>query len=165
MNDLVARVNKYSLGAGRTQEGQYLGAKRDERLSNWIGWTSAILSGVVGTSIFAHGVQEYPIPFGMAAFVAAALAAVQRTAKLPERAEAHRLSGAEYGRLRRRADMLRLRIEGKDVTRADALLQIDALGERLSDLAKQARVLPLAIYKRGSREFDRTHPEYLNIGK
>lgn len=165
MDDLVVRVNKYALGAGRTQEGQYSGARRDERLSNWMGWTSAVLSGVVGTSIFAQWVQKYPIIFGMAAIVAAALAAVQRTAKLSERAEAHRLSGAEYGRLRRRADMLRLRIEGKDLTREQALVQLDSLGEKLSDLAKQARVLPLAIYKRAAREFDRSHPEYLSNGR
>ncbi len=43
MDDLIVRVNKYALGAGRTQEGQYRGAKRDEGLSNWIGWTSAAL--------------------------------------------------------------------------------------------------------------------------
>lgn len=38
MNDLGERAKKYALGAGRTQEGQYLGAKRDELRSNWIGW-------------------------------------------------------------------------------------------------------------------------------
>jgi hypothetical protein len=162
MNDLVARATKYAQGAGRTQEGQYLGAKRDEHRSTWIGWTSAALSATVGTSIFAQWVQRHPTIFGMAAILAATLAAVQRTAKFAERADAHRSSGAEYGRLRRRIDMLRLRIEGGDITREDALSQLDRIGEKLSDLARQARVLPGGIYERAKREFDKNHQEYVD---
>jgi hypothetical protein len=70
------------------------------------------------------------------------------------------LAGAEYGRLRRQADMLRLRIEGGDITREAALLQLDLFGEKLSDLAKEARVLPDGIYKRAAHQFDKTHSEY-----
>lgn len=158
--DLINRVNKYALGAGRTQEGQYDGAKRDERMANWLGWTSALLSAAVGTSIFAQWANKFPIPLGMAAIVAAALAAIQRTAKLAERADAHRLAGAEYGRLRRRADMLRLRIEGGDIQRQAALQQLDSIGEKLSDLAKKARVLDSRVYDRAKDRFDREHQEY-----
>jgi ADP-ribose pyrophosphatase YjhB (NUDIX family) len=39
-------------------------------------------------------------------------------------------------------------------------LQLDLFGEKLSDLAKDAKVLPDGIYQRAVREFDKKHPEY-----
>jgi hypothetical protein len=165
MNDLTERANKYARGAGRTQEGHYIRAKRDERVSNWIGWSSAGLSAAVGTSIFAQWVHSDPIPFGLAAILAATLTAVQRTSKLAERAEAHRVAGTEYGRLRRRADMLQLRLKGGDISREAAMSELDTFGERLSDLAKKSRVLPDATYKRAKRLFDKDHEEYKQVPK
>jgi len=88
MEDLIVRANKYAISAGRTGEGQYRAAERDERFARWLSWVSTALSAVVGTSIFADWVKTYPLPFGLAAIVAAALSAVQRTSKLDERAEA-----------------------------------------------------------------------------
>ena len=160
MDDLIARTNKYAKGAGQTQEGQRRAAERDERRSQWLSWLSAALSAVVGTSIFAQWVQKNPIPFGLAAIAAASLSAVQRTAKLDERAEAHRVASAEYGGLRRRADMLRLRLEGGDVTREMGLLELEQIGKGLSELAKKVRTLPDSIYKRAKKAFKNSHSEY-----
>src|SRR5579859_3328793 len=162
MNDLIVRAKKYAQGAGRIQEGQYARARRDERFARWIGWMSAALSGIVGTSIsiFAQWVQKNHIVLGLLSIIAATFSTVQRTAKLAERAEAHRLAGTEYGRLRRQLDMLRVRLEGGDITREAALLQLDHFGEKLSDAAREARVLPDGIYARAVREFDKRHPEY-----
>lgn len=160
MEDLIARANKYARSAGRTGHGQYRAATGSDRLSRRLTWLSAALSAIVGTSIFADWVQTYPIPFGLAAILAAALSAVQRTSKLDERAEVHRIGGAEYGRLRRRADMLRLRLEGGDVTREMGLAELDQIGEDLSELAKRTRALSDNIYKRAADDFDADHPEY-----
>ncbi|MBI5291070.1 MAG: SLATT domain-containing protein [Chloroflexi bacterium] len=163
MDDLIARANKYATSAGRTGEGQYRAAEKDERSARWLGWVSTALSAVVGASIFAQWVQAYPLPFGLAAIVAAALTAVQRTSKLDERAEAHRVAGAEYGRLRRRADMLRLRLEGGDVKRAMGLVELEQIGEDLSELAKKTRALPDSIYEPAAKKFNEKHPEYSMI--
>ncbi len=160
MDDLIARANKYAKSAGRTGEGQYRAARENETCALLLSATNTILSAVVGTSIFAQWVQTYPLPFGVAAIVAAALSAVQRTSKLDERAEAHRMAGAEYGRLRRRADMLRLQLEGGDVNRAEGVATLKQIGEDLSELAKRTRALPDRIYKPARDSFDKEHPEY-----
>lgn len=88
---------------------------------------------------------------------------MQRTSKLDERAEAHRMAGAEYGRLRRRADMLRLQLEGSDISRAEGVAALKQIGEDLSELAKQTRALPDRIYKPARALFDKEHPEYFII--
>ena len=163
MDDLIARANKYATSAGRTGEGQYRAAENSERLARWLGWTSTVLGAVVGTSIFAKWVETYPVPVGIAALVAAALSAVQHTSKLDERAEAHRVAGSEYGRLRRRADMLRLRLEGGDVNREMGLAELEKLGEDLSELAKTTRAVPDRIYQPAARTFDKEHPAYSTI--
>jgi len=160
MDDLISRAKKYARGAGQTQEGQRRAAEKVERLSRWISWVSVVLSAVVGTSIFAEWIRTYPIPFGLAAITAAALGALQRTSKLEERAEDHRVVAAEYGGLRRRVDMLRLRLEGGDVTRQIGLAQLDQIGEDLSILAKKASPLPDSIYKPAKKSFKKTHREY-----
>lgn len=160
MDDLIALTNKYAKGAGRIQEGQRNAAERDERLSRWLSWVSAALSAAVGTSIFTQWVQKQPIPFGVAAIVAASLSALQRTAKLDERAEAHRVVSAEYGGLRRRAGMLRLRLEGGDVKRELGLVQLELIEKDLSELARKARTLPNSIYKPAVKAFKISHPEY-----
>ena len=114
----------------------------------------------MGTSIFAKWAETDPIIFGLAGVLAASLSAIQRTSKLDERAEAHRIAGSDYGRVRRRADMLRLRLEGQDVTREEGLPQLDQIGEDLSDLARESRALPDKIYNPAKKEFDKSHPEY-----
>jgi ADP-ribose pyrophosphatase YjhB (NUDIX family) len=161
MNDLVERARKCAVSAGRTGRAQYRAAEQDERLARWLGWTSTALSALVGTSIFADWVRLHPVPFGIAAAAAAALSALARSAKLDERANAHRDAGAEYGRLRRRADSLRLQIEGADIgDRSKAILELDQIGESLSELAKTTRSLPDGVYLPASRAFDADHREY-----
>ncbi|BDV43933.1 hypothetical protein GURASL_28560 [Geotalea uraniireducens] len=165
MDDLIARANKYAVSAGRTGEGQYRAAERADRFARWLSWASTALSAIVGTSIFSDWIKTYPLQFGfgLAAIVAAALSAVQRTSKLDERAEAHRAAGAEYGRLRRRADMFRLRLEGGDVERKMGFEELEKIGEDLSCLAKKTRALPDSIYKPAAKTFDDMHQEYFTI--
>jgi ADP-ribose pyrophosphatase YjhB (NUDIX family) len=164
MEDLVERTKKYARSAGRTGLGHYKAAKLSEWSDQWLGRTSVALSAVVGTSIFAHWVQRNEVLFGLVAVLAAGLSAVQGASKLAERAEAHRIAGAEYGRLRRQADMLRLRLEAGDITREKGLAELDRIGEELSELAKQSRALSDSIYYSAIKRFDKDHLEYFESG-
>lgn len=56
--------------------------------------------------------------------------------------------------------MLRLRIEGGDLSRQAALAELEQLGEALSKTAEEARALPDSIYIPGKKEFHDTHSEY-----
>ena len=160
MYDLIMKAKKCARGAGQIQEGQRRASEKVEFASRWIGWLSVVLSAVVGTSIFAEWIKVYQIPFGLAAIIAAALGALQRASKLDERAEDHRVVAAEYGGLRRRADMLRLRLEAGDVARDKGLSELNQIGEDLSILAKRARPLPDRIYELAKESFKKTHQEY-----
>ncbi|WP_211227244.1 SLATT domain-containing protein [Saccharospirillum impatiens] len=160
MEDLIVRARKYARGAGQTQEGQRRASEKVEYLSRWVSWLSVALSAVVGTSIFAEWTMAYPVPLGLAAITAAALGAMQRTSRLEERAEDHRVVAAEYGGLRRRIDMFRLRLEAGDVTREMGLAELDQIGKDLSILAKRARPLSDRIYNSAKKSFKNTHREY-----
>ncbi len=165
MEDLIARAKKYAKGAGLIQEGQRMAAERNERLARWLGWVSTALSAIVGTSIFASWAKgDCSYVFGFLAIVAATLSAMQRTSKLDARANDHRVAGAEYGGFRRRADMLRLRLEGGDVTRANGLAELEQIGKELSGLAKKTRTLPRSIYELAETSFKKSHPEYFAAG-
>lgn len=161
MTDLIERALKYARGAGRTGEAQRRAATSADRYSRWLSWSSTALSAVVGTAIFAEWVQVYPVAFGLAAVTAAALTAVQRGSKLSERAEGHRLASAEYGRIRREADMLRMRLEARDLEREAGLEQLDRIGKSLSVLSEKAPALPDRIYDAAKKKFDDSHSEYL----
>jgi 8-oxo-dGTP pyrophosphatase MutT (NUDIX family) len=161
MDDLVERTRKYARSAGRTGLGHYKAAAQSQRWDQWLGGASVVLSAVVGTSIFADWATQHPLPFGLAALLAAGFSAVQGTSKFAEQAAAHRIAGAEYGRLRRHADMLRLRFEAGDLARQEGLAELDRMGEALSDLAKKSRALPDQKYYAAVKNFDQDHPEYL----
>jgi 8-oxo-dGTP pyrophosphatase MutT (NUDIX family) len=116
---------------------------------------------VAGASIFADLLTErYRWVAGLVALVAAALAAVQQTSKLDQRAEAHRKAGAKYGDLRRRADMLRLRLEGGDLNRVEGLVELDELGKLFSALGQEVLTIPERTYERAKERFRKTHDEY-----
>jgi 8-oxo-dGTP pyrophosphatase MutT (NUDIX family) len=90
----------------------------------------------------------------------AGLNAVLSTARFDQAGEAHRTAAAEYGRLRRRADHLRIRIIGKDVCRREALQELKQLGDELSELAVRSRAVSEQIYQAASKKFKAEHAEY-----
>jgi ADP-ribose pyrophosphatase YjhB (NUDIX family) len=161
MDGLIARAKKLASGAGEIQEGQRCAGARAEKLSRWLGWGSAAISAAVGTSIFTGWIEAEPTPFGIAAVAAATISAIQRTAKLDEKAEDYRLAGVKYGELRRRIDMFRLRLEvEKKVELKERLAKLDHFGDDLSKLAKETRTLQNSIYEPAAAAFEETHSEY-----
>lgn len=162
-DDLIKRAKKYGRSAGRTGLGHYRTATVNEQRHACLTAIGVILSAVVGTSIFAQWSQKYPTVLGIAAMSAAAVSAVQGSSKLAERAKEHRDAGADYGRIRRKVDLLRLRLEANDVTREKGLAELEEIADALSSLAKQSRALSDRQYNAAVKNFDRDHPEYYDI--
>ena len=161
MDDLIMRVVKYAKGAGRTGLGHYDAAHQSESRNKWLVWLNVSLSAIVGTSIFTTYVEKIPILTGAIALAAAAVGAILASSKLAEIAARHRVAGARYGRLRRWADMLKLKIEGNDIEREAALRELEKIGEALSKLAEESLSLPDPIYYPAKGKFDKDHPEYM----
>jgi len=161
VRDLIARAEECARKAGRTQEGHRFAAVSDEQKANLLGWTSTTLSAIVGTSLFVQVVDKVAwgrIALGLASTLAAALGAIQRTSKRAERAEAHRTAAAAYGRLRRQADMLALKMNGAYLQQDEALKELEHIDEQFDELAKNARVLSEKVYQKGKKIFESEHP-------
>lgn len=140
--------------------GHYDAAQEKEFNSKCLLWTSVSLSAIVGTSVFSKLVVCWPILTGIVAFIAAAVAAIQASSNLADTAARHRVAGARYGKQRRRADMLKLKIEGNDIERASALAELEGIGQELSLLAEESLSISDSIYYSAKAKFDKDHPEY-----
>lgn len=160
IDDLIKRAKKYAKGAGRIQLGHYRAGKVNDRWHFGLTLISVTLSAVVGTSIFAQLSQNYPIVLGLASISAAASSAIQGSSKLAEKAKEHRDAGADYGRLRRKIDLLCLGLEAGDVTREKGLAELEEMSNSLSCLAKQSPVLSDRGYNAAVKIFDKDHPQY-----
>lgn len=160
IDDLIKRAKKHGKGAGRIQLGHYRAANVNERWHFGLTLISVTLSAVVGTSIFAQLSQNHPIVLGLASILAAASSAVQGSSKLAEKAKEHRDAGADYGSLRRKIDVLCLCLEAGDVTRKQALDELEEISNTLTSLAKQSPVLSERAYHAAVKIFDKDHPQY-----
>ena len=161
MDDLLERCQKYGRSAGRTGEGQRQAAVAAAKASHTLGWSSVALSAVVGTALVSDMAAQYPVYIGLLSIGAAVLGALQQKSKLSERAEQYRKAAAQYGAIRRKADMLCLKIRGGDISRAEGLRKLDEIGSQLSKLAERAMALDDRIYDRSKAKFDREHVEYI----
>jgi hypothetical protein len=157
MDDLTKRAKKYSRGAGRTQTGHYDAAHKKARYHRVLGSTSVVLSTLVGGSIFVRYGDAWPMITGVLAILSAVVGSINTTTKFGEEAEKHRVAGANYGDIRRTADMLVLKMAAGDIQREEALSELETIGTRMSTLAKESISLPDSIYFPARKKFDTEH--------
>lgn len=82
---------------------QYESSLKTQRLNYWVGIPSAVLSAIVGTSIFA-ALDNNPsatdkIIVGCTSILVVVLTSLQTFLRYSERAEAHRMAGAKFAGL------------------------------------------------------------------
>jgi hypothetical protein len=114
------------------------------RRKYWLGIPAAILSTLVGTSVFAS-LQKQPelwqqIAVGLASVTAAVLASMQTLLGYSERAEKHRVAGAKYGALGRELEQM---ITSNIEYPSEAIAEVR---KRLDDLAVESPNNPIPIY-------------------
>jgi hypothetical protein len=111
-----------------------------------LGVPVALLSAVVGTSIFATLQEETAIGFrigaGIVSVLAAVLASLQTFLRLSERAEKHRTVGARYGALRRELEAA----IAKGGPYEEKL--VDGLREKLDSISSEAPEIPDRVWKK-----------------
>jgi hypothetical protein len=129
------------------------GASRARRL----GATSAALSAIVATAVFATLESDpalaWRIVTGIIAVAAAALAAIQTSLKSTERAEQFRETARGYGRLRRTIE--RARLFPPD-TREEADKLLDALSEEMAEAGRAKPNVPLSVWDRADYKVNGT---------
>jgi hypothetical protein len=121
--------------ARENQFAHYAAARRLEKRHSRIGIPAAVLSAIVGTSVFASleaNVQPWmKIAVGLLSVTAAILTSLQTFWRFSERAERHRKAAAEYASIRREMEQY--------LTFADGVT-LDTMGrlrKRLDDLASE----------------------------
>ncbi|GGX34233.1 hypothetical protein GCM10010341_64670 [Streptomyces noursei] len=124
-----------------------------ERFDHWnrvSGITTAMLSAVVGTTLFASlstsGLTGVRVVAGAASLLAAALSAGQLVWNYPELASRHRDAAVRYAALRRQVE---LRLANRDQT-TDA--DVDVTSSAWEQIEQSAPQLPIGVRRRARRE-------------
>ena len=151
MQDILDQAERYRQHTLYLGGGHYTAGKRTARRHNLLGLPVVIMTSVVGTSIFATlsstPTTTWKILTGLVSLSATVLAAVQTFFRFSEQAEKHKAAGANYGTLRRQFDVFLLRYAQDDSSpRNQALLELQALAERLGQLAKDSPDLSDRLY-------------------
>ncbi|WP_422006840.1 SLATT domain-containing protein [Roseivirga pacifica] len=135
-----------------TQLAHYGSADHFGKRKYALGVPAVILSGIVGTTVFAN-LQNEPniniqILVGFASVSAALLTSLQTFLGYSERAEKHRIAGAKYGALGRELELVRS-FDSIDKS------VIEDIKKRLDDLAQESPNNPKRIYyKAGAGELE-----------
>jgi uncharacterized coiled-coil protein SlyX len=128
-----------------TQRIHYACRNYFDRLHYYLGIPTIVLSGAVGTAVFAsldkQTTGNFKILVGMVSLLAAVLAGLQTFLRFTERAEKHHLTGAGYASIRRRLEMLKT-FPPKDLEQLEQALtevknEMDALAKSSRDVPKR----------------------------
>lgn len=147
----MALLRQFRKGLRILHGGHWEAAKRFERRSRYLGVPVAVLTAVVGTSLFASldsSSNTIKIVAGTVSMIAAVFAAVQTFLNYQERAEQHKRAGVAYGDLRRKVDTaLAVPPESDDGLR-DLLRKVTDAWSKADEVAP---AIPPKIYKWSER--------------
>jgi len=131
-----------------SQFGHYGAAKYYGGLHYYLGIPVVVLSGIVGTSVFASIGRTtdriLTIIIGMVSVLVAVLGSLQTFLRFSERAEKHRIAAARYGAVRREIEQLRgLNFDANENIREF----VDKLRARMDGLAEESPDIPLRVWR------------------
>ena len=141
--------------AWENQTAHHDAAQYYANLHYWLGIPAAILSTIVGTTVFAtlqkpsdtNYLKIIPIVVGGISVLSAIFAGLQTFLRLAERAEQHRAAGAEYSSVRRLLDEIR---HLPAASRGPCKDFLDEIRSRLDQLAKNSPNVPNRVWRRAS---------------
>ncbi|WUR15823.1 SLATT domain-containing protein [[Empedobacter] haloabium] len=147
-HDADALILAWLRRARESQLGHYEMATMLERRSYWLGVPVIVISGVVGTSVFASIAAEVvaveaKLAVGALSVLAAILSSLQTFFKFAERAEKHKTFGARYGAIRRELEAMHA-----SGTAAHEPNYINVLRDKLDRLGQEAPAVSSAIHAR-----------------
>ncbi|MER6050583.1 SLATT domain-containing protein [Streptomyces sp. NPDC001793] len=143
-------LERWSRGLQMLHVAHNIASERFNRWNRVTGISTAMLSAVVGTTLFASlsasGLTGVRVIAGTASLLAAALSAGQLVWNYPELASRHRAAAVRYATLRRHVDM---RLASRDqVTEAD----VDVTSSEWEEIEQSAPQLPIGVRRRARRE-------------
>lgn len=112
-----------------------------------LGIPAAVISAVVGSSIFANIALDnrniwLMLITGMLSIGAAILSALQTFLRYSEIAQAHKASSAGYEQIRRKIDLFKLRYKNGDISKSDLITQLEDISNQMNELGATSPTLP-----------------------
>jgi hypothetical protein len=154
----VSLLERVRVRAHRRARAHYLAAKRTSRMHNLLGIPTVILTAVVGTSIFAtlsaSKDNRLSIAIGVISVISTILVSLQTFFRFGEQAEKHRGAGVSFSAIKRKMDVLKVRIATSGIDATDALAQVDDLIDKFNTLEADCLEIPDRVYDQARREQD-----------
>lgn len=137
-------LRRWLMRARMSQNSHYRAAIRLEREGRLLGVPAAVLSTIVGTTVFAALQKSIEIriqiAIGLISVLAAVLTALQTFLAPGEKAARHRSAAARYGAIRRRIELLL----ASGVSSSDS--GIERIREILDSVAESAPEIPQSVW-------------------
>ena len=147
--DLDTLAQQWHKGLRINHIGHNVAAARYKKRDDILGASSAILSAIVATSLFAFlsdtGNEMLKILTGVVSVLAAITAAANTFLNYGELAEQHRQAAVSFGSLRRRMELINLSDD------ANKRPLMDKVREDWEELEKQAPVLLAKLYAESAK--------------
>ncbi|WP_454690201.1 SLATT domain-containing protein [Achromobacter aloeverae] len=161
MRDQLSLLQMWYSRVAVTQYAHYLSATRASRFRYGLGAPAALLSTLVGTSVFAT-LKSQPdllvqICVGLGSVGAALLSSLVTIMGYAERAEKHRIAGAKYGVVGRRLEQLILTDEPMSVE------ILNSIRDRMEKLALESPNIPLGTFRKaGGKDLKVLDPDLID---
>ncbi|MFE5738564.1 SLATT domain-containing protein [Streptomyces celluloflavus] len=154
--DCVEILERWSRGLQMLHVAHNIASERFDHWNRVSGITTAMLSAVVGTTLFASlsasGLTGVRVVAGVASLLTAALSAGQLVWNYPELASRHRAAAVRYAALRRQVE---LRLANRDqLTGTD----VEATSSAWEEVEQSAPQLPIGVRRHARREIANVPP-------
>lgn len=152
--------------ARESQKAHYACANNFSLWNLWLGVPAIVLSTIVGTAVFASlDAEKLPgwgvIAIGCTSIAAAVLTSLQTFLGYAERADRHRVAGAEYGAIRRSLELLKTKPPENE---EDLMGALSSIKETLDLLAKETPEVPAKIREKTDHELkSREHKRVFHV--
>lgn len=159
MKDIIDKTKKIVRLAGHTEQAQYTCSKRLSRANFCLSWIAIGMTITVGASFFTPYEFSDPRITAFVSLGAGVLILLVRAARLSLRSAEHLITGNLYARILQDGDILLLKMQGGDLSRAQSLIELETLNASLCDLILKTIPAPHRVFRKSAKKFDRSHPE------
>jgi len=164
MQDILKRSSYYRRIYAICARGHHLAAARQSRLNHLFGVPAAVISAIVGTTVFATLEQNpettWRIIVGLVLILSAVLSTLQTRFNYADAAGKHKTAGIRYSAVRRRLELFELKCADPSLDRQSALAELEKIIADLEKLAEDLPAIPDRMWNQAKAEYERDNPAY-----
>lgn len=162
MQDILKRSTYYRRIYAICARGHHLAATQKSRLNNLFGVPAAIISAIVGTTVFStleHNPEAgWRIVVGLVLILSAVLSTLQTRFNYAEVAGKHKTAGIRYSAVRRHLELFELKFADSALDRQSALVELSKIIADLEKLADDLPAIPDSQWDKAKAEYERDNP-------